>query len=171
VSLAPAASPAPVVYGGAAPLSGIARSVPGAAVEQRPETSKLWTPLATIVAAKDGTFGLTVKPKITTSYRIALGTARTQPVRVPVAPLVRFYLPRAAATELRGLVRPLLPGARVDVQQLDGTAWRTVKRVQVDDRGDFTAPLRVASGSYRARVIAGRGFVPGTTRVLQVVNG
>jgi hypothetical protein len=114
---------------------------------------------------------MTVKPKTTTSYRVALGTARTQPQRVAVAPLVRFYPVRAAATELRGLVRPVLPGARVDVQRLDGTQWRLVKSAQVDDRGDFDAPLRLASGSYRARVVAGRGFVPGTTRVLQVVNG
>jgi stage II sporulation protein D len=171
VSLTPPSTSAPVVYGGATQLAGIARSARGAAVEQRPAGSKLWSPLAAIVPAKDGTFALTVKPKTTTSYRVALGTARTQPVRLPVAPLVRFYPPRAAATELRGLVRPLLPRARVDVQRLDGTVWRTLKRVQVDERGDFGAPLELASGSYRARVIAGRGFVPGTTRVLQVVNG
>ena len=171
VSLAPAATPASVVFGGAAELTGVVRNVAGASVEQRPAGSSAWTPLTTIVPAKDGTFALAVKPKATTSYRIALGTARTQPARVPVAPLVRFYPLRAAATELRGLVRPVLAGARVDVQRLDGTAWRTVKQVQVDENGDFDAPLQLTSGSYRARVVAGRGFVPGTTRVLEVVNG
>ena len=114
---------------------------------------------------------MTVKPKATTSYRIALGIARGPVARVPVAPLVRFYPLRAAATKLRGLVRPVLPGARVDVQRLDGTQWRTAKTVQVDDRGDFAASLQLGSGSYRARAIPGRGFAPGTTRVLQVVNG
>ena len=171
VSLAPASTPASVVYGGAAQLSGVVRDVAGAAVEQRVATSKAWTSLASIVPTPDGTFALTVKPKSITSYRIALGTVRTQAARVPVAPLVRFYPLPAAATELRGFVRPVLPGARVDVQRLDGTVWRTVKSVQVDDRGDFVAPLQLATGSYRARVISGRGFVPGTTRVLQVVNG
>src|SRR5205085_238392 len=78
---------------------------------------------------------------------------------------------RAAATDLRGLVRPVLAGARVDVQRLDGAVWRTVKQVQVDPNGDFDAPLQLTSGSYRARVVPGRGFVPGTTRVLEVVNG
>jgi len=171
VSLAPPAPGAPVVFGGTGQLSGIARNARGAAVEQRPAGTTAWTPLAKIAAAKDGTFALAVKPKVTTTYRVALGTARGQPVRVPVAPLVRFYPLRAAATQLRGLVRPVLPGARVDVQRLDGALWRTLKSVQVDDRGDFAASLQLASGSYRARAIPGRGFVPGTTRVLQVVNG
>ena len=128
-------------------------------------------PTPIVTKPLEGHVPLTVKPTVTTSYRIALGTARTLPLRVPVAPLVRFYPPRAAAAELRGLVRPLLPGARVDVQRLDGTVWRIVSSVQVDVRGDFDAPIQLASGSYRARVIAGRGFVPGTTRVLQVVTG
>ena len=171
VSLAPAATPASVVFGGGAELTGIVRNVAGAAVEQRAAGSPDWTPLTTIVPAKDGTFALAVKPKATTSYRIALGAARTQPAQVPVAPLVRFYPLRAAATDLRGLVRPVLAGARVDVQRLDGTVWRTVKQVQVDPNGDFDAPLQLTSGSYRARVVPGRGFVPGTTRVLEVVNG
>jgi stage II sporulation protein D len=171
LALAPSAAQGPVVFGGSAQLTGIARNARGASVEQRPAGTTPWAPLAKIAAAKDGSFAMTVKPKTTTSYRVALGTARTQPQRVAVAPLVRFYPVRAAATELRGLVRPVLPGARVDVQRLDGTQWRLVKSAQVDDRGDFDAPLRLASGSYRARVVAGRGFVPGTTRVLQVVNG
>jgi SpoIID/LytB domain protein len=170
-SLAPASAPATVVYGAAGQLKGIARNATGAAVEQRPAGSNAWTVLAAVIPASDGTFALTVKPRVTTTYRVALGTARTQVARVPVAPLVRFYPVRASATELRGLVRPVLAGARVDVQRLDGAAWRTVTRVQVDERGDFAAPLQLASGSYRARVIPGRGFVPGTTRVLQVVNG
>jgi stage II sporulation protein D len=170
-ALDPAATPKVVVYGGIAKLTGIARNARGATVEQRAAGAGAWTQLAKVVAAKDGSFALTVKPATTTSYRLALGTGRTAPARVPVAPLVRFYPPRAAAAELRGLVRPVLSGARVDVQRLDGTQWVTLKTVQVDDRGDFDAPLQLQSGSYRARVVAGRGFVTGTTRVLQVVTG
>ena len=166
VSLAPASPGAPVVFGGTGQLTGIARNARGAVVEQRAAGTPDWVPLAKVVPAKDQTFAMTVKPKATTSYRIALGIARGPVARVPVAPLVRFYPLRAAATELRGLVRPVLPGARVD-----GTQWKTVKSVQVDERGDFAAALQLASGSYRARAISGRGFVPGTTRVLQVVNG
>ena len=171
VSLAPASPGAPVVFGGTGQLTGIARNARGAVIEQRAAGTPDWVPLAKVVPAKDQTFAMTVKPKATTSYRIALGIARGPVARVPVAPLVRFYPLRAAATELRGLVRPVLPGARVDVQRLDGTQWKTVKSVQVDERGDFAAALQLASGSYRARAIPGRGFVPGTTRVLQVVNG
>ena len=171
VSLASASPGTPVVFGGTGRLTGIARNARGAIVEQRVAGTTAWTPLAKVVPSGDATFALTVKPKVTTAYRVALGTARGQPVRLPVAPLVRFYPLRAAATELRGLVRPVLPGARVDVQRLDGTQWRTAKTVQVNDHGDFAASLQLGSGSYRARAIPGRGFVPGTTRVLQVVNG
>jgi hypothetical protein len=64
-----------------------------------------------------------------------------------------------------------LPGASVAVQRLAGTTWTTVARTRVDANGDFEAPLALTSGSYRARVVAGRGFVPGTTRVLEVSAG
>jgi hypothetical protein len=73
--------------------------------------------------------------------------------------------------ELRGTVRPVLAGAAVEIQRLNGgAAWQTVGRASVDASGEFAARMHVPPGSYRARVPApGRGLVAGISSTL-VVN-
>jgi stage II sporulation protein D len=169
VSLSPASS-APVVYGGRAKLTGLARSVSSVEMESRPATAKTWTAGGRVKPAAEGTFTATVKPKITTWYRLAVGTLRTAQVRVAVAPLVRFDVAESK-TSLSGLARPVLPNSLVEIQRLAGTEWSTVAKTRTDANGDFTATLRLRAGSYRARVTPGHGFVPGTTKPLEVVSG
>jgi hypothetical protein len=137
-------------------------------LEQRPATSSAWSRAATVSPGRGGAFGVSVRPSLTTSYRLAVGFQRTAPVRVAVAPLVRFTVERAPTT-LRGVVRPVLPGARVEIQRLAGSEWRTAGSTRVDADGSFVATLALRTGSYRARVAPGRGFVPGTTAPLEVV--
>jgi hypothetical protein len=72
------------------------------------------------------------------------------------------------ASTLRGYARPVLPGASIAVQRLEGNAWRTVTRALIDANGDFEARLAFAPGSYRARLAPGRGFVPGVSPILRV---
>jgi stage II sporulation protein D len=170
VALSPPAAATPVVYGGRTKLSGLARSVPSVELEQRPATGRAWAGAARVKAAADGTLAVPVKPALTTWYRLAVGSLRTNPVRIAVAPRVRFRLPAGAAS-LRGLVRPVLPRALVEIQRLDGAPWRTVARTRVDANGDFVAAVQLHNGTYRARVRPGRGFVPGTTKPLEVVSG
>jgi hypothetical protein len=110
---------------------------------------------------------LPVKPTVTTQYRLASGNVAAASVRVPVAALARLYPPRSQ-DELRGYMRPVLPGSPVLVQRQDGTAWTTVARAAVGDDGTFVATLRLVDGTYRARVTPGHGLVVGTTPVLQV---
>ena len=169
-SLSPPADATPLVYGTQAKLTGLARSVSAPALEQRPTTSTAWTGAGRVKPIADGTFAVSVKPTLTTWYRLRIGSLRTRQVRVAVAPLVRFDLPQSQ-TSLRGLERPVLPRALVEIQRLTGSVWRTVTRTRVDANGDFTASLQLRKGSYRARVTPGRGFVPGTTKPLEVVAG
>jgi hypothetical protein len=68
-------------------------------------------------------------------------------------------------------VRPVLAGAAVEIQRDAGNGWRLAARAKVDERGDFQASLRLTPATYRARVVAGRGFVPGTSKVLRVLGG
>jgi hypothetical protein len=89
---------------------------------------------------------------------------------VAVAPRVRFA-PVEQRTELRGTVRPLLPGVAVDVQRLSGTSWKTVAHGAITSAGEFVVRLELVPGSYRARVAPGRGFVPGISPVLKVIAG
>jgi stage II sporulation protein D len=170
VSLSPPADATPIVYGAQAKLTGLARAVTGVGLESRAATAKTWASAGRVKAASDGSFTVSVKPKLTTWYRLAIGTLRTAQVRLAVAPRVRFDL-SSSKTSLSGLVRPVLPNALVEIQRLAGTAWRTVARTRVDANGDFVATVRLHKGSYRARVTPGRGFVPGTTKPLEVVSG
>ena len=169
-SLSPPASSAPVVYGGRAKLTGLARAVSSVGLESRATTARTWTSAGRVKPAAEGTFTASVKPRTTTWYRLAVGKLRTAQVRVAVAPLVRFDV-SASKSSLAGIVRPVLPDALVEIQRLAGTNWSTVARTRTDANGDFTAALRLRAGSYRARARPGHGFVPGTTKPLEVVSG
>jgi stage II sporulation protein D len=170
VSLSPPASTAPVVYGGRAKLTGLARAASSVGMESRAATAKTWTIGGRVKPAADGTFTARVKPTTSTWYRLAVGTLRTTQVRVAVAPLVRFDL-SPSKTSLTGVVRPVLPNALVEIQRLTGTNWSTVAKTRTDAKSDFTATLQLSAGSYRARVKPGHGFVPGTTKPVEVVSG
>src|SRR4051794_2785079 len=157
-----------VVYGSRAQLSGVARSLPGAELQQLDGTA--WHDVATVKPTKDGTVTLSVKPTVTTRYRLATGKVSAPAVRVPVAPLVRFYAPRTP-DQLRGYVRPLsLAGARVLIQRQQGTGWVTAAETTVSADGGFLSSLQLTDGVYRARVGSGHGYVAGMTPVLQVSN-
>jgi hypothetical protein len=106
---------------------------------------------------------------VTTQYRLASGKVIAAAVRVPVAPLARFY-PTRTPDQLRGYVRPAsLAGTTVLIQKQQGpTAWPTVAHATVDTNGDFLAKLQLTPGVYRARVSSGHGFVVGFSPVLQV---
>ena len=65
----------------------------------------------------------------------------------------------------------MTPGARVDIQRLDGSSWRPAATASVDAAGAFEARLDLTPGTYRARVAPGRGLVAGYSPALQVVSG
>ena len=162
LSLTPPAKPA--VYGTGIDLSGVARGVGPAQLEQR-LPGKQWAQAAGLDAAADGTFLARVKPKRTTDYRVVGAKAASAAVRVTVAPRVRLEV---AAGGLAGTVRPALAGVRVDVQRQSGTRWTTVASVRTSTAGGFSAAFDAAAGTYRARVAAHEGLAAGVSPPLQV---
>jgi hypothetical protein len=164
-------TPATVEYGTTAQITGLARGIAGPMLEQRPAGSS-WQTVRAATAGADGTVALTAKPTVTTQYRLATTTFASAPVKVAVSPRVRFE-PMQTAGELRGTVRPVLPGAPVEIERQDETtgAWRTVASATVDDDGAFDVVTTLDPGVYRARVAPGKGFVPGSTPPLRVVSG
>jgi hypothetical protein len=62
----------------------------------------------------------------------------------------------------------VLSGSAVQVQKLAQNGWTTVARTRTDAKGDFSANLELTPGAYRARVVPGRGFAPGVSKVLKV---
>ncbi len=162
--------PAPIEYGGSVQLSGVVRGLASVALEQRP-AGATWQAVGPVAPGKDGSVAVVAKPNVTTDYRLATSSVAAAPVRVPVAPRVRFYADKAPGT-LRGLVRPVLAGVEVKIQLQDDTgAWTAVATTSVDANGDFVATLELAPGVYRARVAASKGFAAGTTPPLRVVSG
>src|SRR5438067_6034234 len=158
----------PVVYGSRGRLTGIARGLQDAQLEQL--DGDAWKAVATVKPDESGTIAVLIKPPVTTRYRLTTGKVSAAPVRVPVAPLLRFYTPRTP-DELRGYVRPLsLTGATVLIQRQQGPGWVTAAQATVAADGSFHAKLQLVDGVYRARVGSGHGFVAGTTPVLQVSN-
>src|SRR5207302_736174 len=110
-----------------------------------------------------------VRPSATTDYRIISDKVNGFPAHVSVAPLVRL-VPTQTPTELRGSMRPAIAGAAVSIQRLEGTKWAAVARTTVDASGAFDVHLQLTTGTYRARVVAGHGLVPGVSAVLQVTT-
>jgi stage II sporulation protein D len=156
----------PVTYGGRGKLTGIARGLTQAVLQQLQGDS--WTDVASLKGDQDGVITALVKPTITTRYRLSSGKVSAESVRVPVAPLARFY-PARTQDRLTGYVRPAsLAGTTVLIQRQQGEAWPTVGQATVEANGDFLAKLQLTTGVYRARVSSGHGFVVGFSPVLQV---
>jgi stage II sporulation protein D len=158
----------PVVYGSRVRLNGIARGMGQAMLQQL--QGGAWAAVGTAKASDAGALSFVVKPTVTTRYRLSSGKVVAAAVRVPVAPLARFYPPRTP-DQLRGYVRPTtLAGASVLIQRQQGTAWPTVAQTTIGADGDFLAKLPLTTGVYRARVSSGHGFVVGFSPVLQVTT-
>jgi hypothetical protein len=160
-----AAPSTPVIYGSSTRLLGVARGVGEVSLQQRSTSG--WEDVARVPTTKRGAVSLAVKPSTTTQYRLASGKVAAAAVRVPVAPFVRLY-PPSTQDELRGYMRPALPGAPALIQRQTGAVWTTVTRTTIADDGSFTVRLRLVDGTYRARVTPGNGLVTGTTPILQV---
>ena len=158
----------PVVFGSRGRLTGVARGLQQAQLEELDGGS--WKAVGTVKPRDDGTIAVAIKPPVTTRYRLTTGKVSAAAVRVPVAPLVRFYTPRTP-DQLRGYVRPLsLAGTTVVIQRQQGPGWITAAQTTVAADGTFLAKLQLVDGVYRARVGSGHGFVAGTTPALQVSN-
>ena len=80
----------------------------------------------------------------------------TPSTNVVVAPLLTLKA-SADLTAVRGVVRPVVPGAAVQIQQL-GRRWTTVAKVLPARTGRFGFAPSAPGGVYRARVVPGNGW-------------
>jgi stage II sporulation protein D len=163
LSLTPPA--APVVFGTQAKLAGIARGLAKVMLESRAYGGQ-WKQLAPLVP-KNGQVLATLTPKVSTAYRLSASGIRSGAVQLSVAPLVRMFVSVDRYT-VTGLARPALSGSTVQIQKLAQTGWTTVAQTKTGADGDFSVGVNVTPGAYRARVVPGRGFAPGVSKVLKV---
>ena len=156
---------AAVIFGAKSRLAGIARGVGKVTLESRPYGGQ-WKPLAPLTS-RNGQVAATLSPKVSTDYRLSTGQIRSGVVRLSVAPFVRIT-PSSDRLSLTGLARPLLPGATVQLQRQSAGSWTTVTRTTVNADGTFSGDVEITPGAYRARVVAGKGFAVGLSKVLTV---
>ncbi len=157
----------PVVYGSRTTLSGSVRGVKTVSLEARGLGAQPWAPAAEIAPAADGTFSLVVKPAATTIYRLVAAGGGQTVLKVPVAPRVRLSRVQEPGA-LSGTTRPLLPGALVEIQRLEGDQWLLAAEAVVGERSAFRAEFGAAPGTYRARFAPAQGFAEGISPELEV---
>jgi stage II sporulation protein D len=150
--------PAPVTFGGAASIAGVARSVGPVSLEARVAGAP-WQPAGALTPDGAGAFTTIVRPQVTTEYRLAAGTARAALVKVGVAPKVDATIGETSAS---GTITPVIAGASVQLQRQDGAVWTTVGTSTTDVAGAFTVTATdPVPGTFRVRVAPGHGLVPG----------
>jgi stage II sporulation protein D len=137
-------------------LTGIGRGLGDLELEQRVVGTTSWVPSRAIVPAADGSYSASVKAVAPAEYRVTTDTADTPSTKVVVAPLLTLKA-SADLTKVKGVVRPVVPGTAVQIQQL-GRRWTTVGKVLPSRAGRFGFAPAAPGGVYRARVVPGNGW-------------
>jgi stage II sporulation protein D len=150
---------ATVTYGTATTLTGLGRGLSGLELEERAPPAAAWTPDRAVRTAADGSFSVAIKPVAPAEYRVSSGGVTTSSTKLVLAPRVTLKA-SADLTSLVGAVRPKLPGALVQIQQLDDAAgsWTPVAKTTVSASGRYGVVPSILSGTYRARVVAAHGW-------------
>jgi len=148
--------------GQARTLRALARNLTSATLQRKPAGSATWTDVRQI----QGSVNVSVRPSVTTLYRLTSPAASTGAVRVTVRPQPRF-VSRHAAGSLSGVAST---GEVVQVQRRTSTgSWVTVAIALTREDGTWRALLDLSTGVYRAYVAS--GGVAGTSPTLTVVAG
>jgi hypothetical protein len=147
-----------MTFGGAVSLSGAVQGADGVSLEAKP-AGRDWSGAGDLVLGGDGAFATIVRPPVTTSYRLAWGSARVGLARITVAARVSAV---AVAAGVQGTVRPAAPAAPVQLQQqqADGT-WTAVASTTADASSAWSFAGPLAPGTYRVRVVPGNGVAAG----------
>jgi stage II sporulation protein D len=145
-----------VPYGRTVALTGRAKGVKGAALQQR--VGGAWKQV--------GTPALQAKVKLLepASFRLAAGKVVGSVLTVPVAPRVTA---RPTGPSVSGIVTPLDPGATVELQQDSERGWFTTARTTTGAEGDYTLTA-AEPGAYRVRVAPAQGFAEGLSARIEL---
>ncbi len=156
-----------VVYGQMVTLKGMAPGMDEVVVEHRPQ-GEPWKRLDRVSVRPDGAFELSLRPERTASYRVRLAGAPGAVLVVAVAPKIVLEGP-GRARGLRGVVKPLLPGASVRIERLEASGWTAAAEAVVGKAGRFAVRLQLSPGVYRARIVPTAGLAAGVSRPLTIV--
>jgi stage II sporulation protein D len=146
-----------VRYGTMVALTGRANGVKGAMLQQR--VAGAWT--------KVGGPALKAKVKLLApaSFRISAGKLAGSVLKVPVAPLLTAR-PSGPLT-VAGTVKPLAPGATVELQLESEGSWATVGTTTTGVEGEYSL-VADQPGRYRARIAPVQGFAEGLSGQIEL---
>lgn len=157
---------APLTFGTALELRGLARGVPSPVLEASPEGSS-WSTVGRVAVDASGRALVAVRPTRSTRYRLQGAGATSPALLVRVAPRVELRKGEEPG-QLEGSVRPPAAAAAVVIERQTTAGWTRVANLPLADGGTFVASLPGARGSYRARVLPTRGYVEAVTAPLAV---
>ena len=147
----------PVRYGKTVVLTGRANGVKGAVLQQR--VAGVWTKVGGPALKAN------VKLLAPASFRIAAGKLAGSVLKVPVAPLLTARA--SGPLTVAGTVKPLAPGAAVQLQlETEGT-WSTVGTATTGVEGDYSL-VADQPGRYRARTAPAQGFAEGLSGQIEL---
>ncbi|GIE79879.1 hypothetical protein Aph02nite_58290 [Actinoplanes philippinensis] len=165
------ASPATVVHGKTSALSGRvlrnnSATVAGATVtiEQRPAGKTSWSRYATVKTDGKGVWRATVKPGVTTAYRVTYpGSSGMWPATSGATGLwIRYAVTAKASTakprankkiKISGTARPARAGAKVTLQYKKGSRWITITSTKTGKTGAYTFSRAFRRGAWTLRVV------------------
>jgi hypothetical protein len=168
-----AAAPNPINFGGSTALTGKLGGNTAAGqtvvIEANPAPFAAYKQVATVTTAANGTYSATVKPGVTTRYRV---TAKTSPpivsgealvrVRIRVGMILGDATPRRGTSVVfSGRAYPAHDGALVSIRKRSSTgSYVTIARTRLLDDGTarsrYSRAVRIkSSGVYQVRVSAG----------------
>jgi stage II sporulation protein D len=154
-----------MTFGGAVSLTGLAVGAEDVGLEAKPGGGE-WAGAGDVAVGGDGAYAVVVKPRVSTSYRLAWGTARIGLARVTVTARVSAVV---TPTGVHGTLRPVAPGAPVQLQQRrDDSSWATLSTSTTDGSSAWAFAGAPAPGTYRVRAAPGRGVAAGLSAVFTV---
>jgi stage II sporulation protein D len=155
LQLSPAART--IAYGGALTLRGLVHGATGLSLEAKP-VGGAWADAGTLPVDPDGSFALIIKPQVSTQYRLAWGDARACLAKIAVAARVSAVV---TPQGVQGTLRPLAPGATVQLQKQEDGTWTTLDSSTVDSSSAWSFTAQLAAGTYRVRAAPGHGVAAG----------
>jgi stage II sporulation protein D len=121
-------------------LTGFARGATDVSLEKLTPNDG-WQLARRVRLGSDGDFAVTIRPRLSTEYRLALGRLAGPVVSLSVQPELSL---RASGNVVSGTIRPSVP---LQVEQEVGASWHVVAQVPVSRSGSFRTTLR--TGRYR----------------------
>jgi len=169
-SLALAAAPRLVVYGGKVTLSGtLSTHKTGEKVDvlAQPCGASAATKIMTVQTTTNGAFSAIVQPLMNTTYTTKIRTTTSNAAPVSVRPELRLAKVASHRYSLRVSAAQSFAGKYAGFQRYNGTRWVTVKTVLLRANTTGVAPTVLTTATFRSAIKAGSRIrvVLGTAQV------